>query len=167
MTKGSGNGADAGRELRKQLKKFLSAGDAHADFKTATKDVPREKRGLVPPGAAHSLWELAEHVRLAQADILEFAQSASYREKTFPDDYWPPSPVPTDEEWSACLAGFSADLAELKRIADDESVDLAAKVPAGDGQTFLRELLLTIDHNSYHIGQMILTRRIVGAWEGE
>jgi uncharacterized damage-inducible protein DinB len=154
-------------DLRSLLQKFLSGGSAHADFEKAMKNVPRSKRSAIPSGAPHSLWQLAEHVRLAQADILEFATSSSYREKKFPDDYWPKSNAPTDSQWNACIRGFARDLGELKRLAANASLDLSKKIAGGDGQSYLRELILAIDHNSYHIGQMVLIRRLVGAWTEE
>lgn len=156
-------GADAA--LRDHLQKFLASPDAHPDFTKALADVPSGERGVVPEGLPYSLWQLAEHTRLAQADILEFCRSSSYREKKFPEDYWPKAAAPTDAEWKECLAGFKADLAALRQMAADDSVDLSAKIPHGDGQTYLREILLVIDHNSYHIGQMVLVRRLLGIWE--
>jgi uncharacterized damage-inducible protein DinB len=163
VTNTRGNSTDA--ELRSLLKKFLSAGDAHAGFEKAMTNVPREKRAAVPPGLPYSLWQMAEHVRLAQADILEFAAAPKYQEKKFPDDYWPKTNTPNDSQWNGCIKGFAADLAALKQLAADESIDLSKKVPAGTGQTLLRELILTIDHNAYHIGQMVLIRRLLGAWD--
>jgi hypothetical protein len=151
--------------LRAQVSRLLDWHDAHADFESAVADLPVALRGRVPPGLPYSPWQLLEHMRLAQSDILEFCESAGYAEKRWPDDYWPTEPAPPhDSAWDESIAGFLRDRLALQRMATDEDCDLFAKVPAGDGQTFLREFLLVADHNAYHIGQLVVARRLLSSW---
>lgn len=140
--------------------------DAHVGFDAAVADLPVELRGRRPPGFAHSAWELLEHLRITQADILDFSRNPAYQELDWPADYWPPSPEPPSEmAWADSVAGFQRERAELKRLAADESVDLFAAIPHGSGQTHLREILLVADHTAYHVGQMVSLRRALGAWQ--
>ena len=150
--------------LRKNLGTFIDWDSAHARFDDVVKDFPVALRGVRPQGGPHSAWELLEHLRLAQWDILEFTRDASHVSPSFPDGYWPATPVPPSEAaWDASVAAYRADLRALAAIAEDESVDLHARIPHGDGQTALRELLLAADHNSYHLGQLMMVRRLLGA----
>jgi hypothetical protein len=149
--------------LRTHLARVLDWGDAHATFDTAVDGIPEELRGRRPDGMPHSPWELIEHMRLAQRDILEFCIDSAYAERRFPDDYWPPvGEHPTAEQWERSLAGFRADRDTLKQLA--ATADLFARIPHGDGQTCLREILLVADHNAYHLGQLVLVRRALRAW---
>jgi hypothetical protein len=151
--------------LRQQLVKLLKESEAHADFDAAVKDMPVALRGKRPKGAAHSPWEMLEHLRIAQWDILEFARNPKHKSPDFPSGYWPASPEPPDEKaWDKSAAKFLADREALCELASDASTDLFAKIPHGDGQTILRQALLAADHNSYHVGELILLRRILGAW---
>ncbi len=151
--------------LRDHLARLLDWQDAHANFDDAVRGLPPELRGVRPPGLAHSAWELLEHLRICQHDILNFCRNPNYRELKFPDDYWPPSPAPpTADAWEASIGAFRQDLAALRQLARDASVDLFAAIPHGSGQTYLRELLLVADHNAYHIGQLVVVRRLLGAW---
>lgn len=156
--------ADLGT-LRTQLAVVLGWRDAHADFDAAVEGLPPELRGRVPEGLPYSAWQLVEHLRLAQHDILDFCVNPNYRELAWPDDYWPRDPAPPSARaWEESLAGFRRDRDALRALAADPAVDLFAPIPHGTGQTCLRELLLTADHNAYHIGQLILVRRLLGAW---
>lgn len=151
--------------LRQQLIHLLDWEDAHAGFDAVVDAVPRKIRAARPEGLQHSAWELLEHLRLAQRDILEFCVDADYRERKWPDDYWPdPAHVPTDAEWDESIRAFRADRDALKALASNTSIDLFAAIPHGDGQTYLRELLLVADHNAWHMGQLVLTRKALGAW---
>jgi uncharacterized damage-inducible protein DinB len=153
--------------LRAQLAKLLDWKEAHAGFDKAVDGVPPERRGVVPPGLPYSIWQLLEHLRLAQNDILDFCLNAAYTEKHWPDDYWPKSPAPgVAAAWDESIAGYRRDRDRLKQLANDRSVDLFAKIPHGSGQTYLRELLLVVDHNSYHVGQIVVVRRALGIWGG-
>ncbi len=150
--------------LRKHLIRLLSWSDAHANFDTAVADVPVELRGVVPSGLPYSSWQLVEHMRLTQADILAFCTRPDYKEGTWPDDYWPASVTPPDAEaWNASIAAYRHDLARMQEVVNETS-DLFAKVPVGTGQTFLREFLLVADHSAYHVGQLIAVRRLLGDW---
>lgn len=151
--------------FRQHLTRLLSWHDAHADFESAVADLPDSLRGAIPSGLPYSPWQLLEHIRLAQADILAFCTRSDYQEGNWPDDYWPPSPTPpTAEAWDASIAAYRRDLAQLRNMINDQSSDLFAKVPAGNGQTFLREFLLVADHTAYHVGQLVAVRRLLGAW---
>ena len=151
--------------LRLHLTKLLDWQDAHVRFDDAIGDLPPELRGRRPPGVAHSPWELLEHLRLAQHDILEFCRNPAYKALSWPADYWPPGAAPPSQEaWDASVAAFREDQAALRRLAEDSALDLFAAIPHGSGQTYLRELLLVADHNAYHLGQLVIVRRLLGAW---
>lgn len=151
--------------LREQLARFQSWREAHADFDAAVADLPANFRGSAPPGLPYSPWQLVEHIRITQEDILEFCRNVDYAERKWPDDYWPTSPAPPDDEtWHASIAAFHRDRKEIQQLIKDQDCDLFAKVPAGNGQTFLREFLLVADHTAYHVGQLIAVRRLLGAW---
>ena len=154
------------RALRDHLVKLLCSTEAHADFETAIKDFPEDARGKRPKGADHSPWELLEHLRIAQWDILEFAINPKHKSPEFPEGYWPKSPVPASaDEWDKSVRGFRKDLKRLCDLVASESTDLFAKIPHGEGQTVLRQALLTADHNAYHIGQLVLVRKLLGSWQ--
>ena len=152
--------------LRDHLCALLEGGGAHAKFKDAVRDLPVPLRGKRSEGLPHSPWELVEHLRIAQWDILEFSRDPKHVSPEFPVGYWPPSPVPPDEQaWDKTVAAFQADSKAMRKLVTDHSTDLFARIPHGEGQTILREALLVADHNAYHIGQLILVRRLLGAWE--
>jgi len=154
------------RFLRDHLIQLLDWGHAHVQFDAAVKDFSPELRGKRPPDGAHSPWELLEHLRLAQWDILEFTRNPKHVSPNFPSGYWPATPEPpTGTAWDESIAAFRADLEAFKELIADESIDLYARIPHGDGQTVLREILLTADHNAYHLGQFVTVRRLLGAWE--
>lgn len=151
--------------LRRQLAKILDWEDAHVSFDSAVKDIPPALRGLTAPGLAHSPWQLLEHLRLTQWDILDFSVNAGYVEPASMDEYWPPSAEPPSEEaWEESVAAVKHDREQLRRLALDPDVDLYAKIPHGSGQTILRELLLVADHTAYHVGQLVDARRALGIW---
>jgi uncharacterized damage-inducible protein DinB len=151
--------------LRAQLVKLLDFDEAHVSFDRAVKGIPVSKLGNLPPGAEHTLWQLVEHLRIAQSDILEFCRTSKYKEKKWPDDYWPAARGPhTASAWNKALASYRRDRKALQRLAGDPRLDLFAKIPHGTGQTYLREILLVADHNAYHIGQIVALRRRLGIW---
>jgi hypothetical protein len=151
--------------LRQQLARFIDFGEAHASADAAIAKLDHELQGKRPKGAPHSPWEQLEHIRIVQHDILEFCRNENYEELNWPDDYWPKSPTPPKaDSWKKSVAAFRADRDALRAIAEDPDIDLLAVVPTGDDQTYLRELLLAQDHASYHLGQLILTRKLLGAW---
>ncbi len=153
--------------LREHLVSLLTGGNAHTTFEDAVKNMPAELRGKRPKGAEHSPWQLLEHLRIAQSDILEFSRDAKHKSPKWPEEYWPKNPAPPDEKaWDKSVRTFRRDLKTLCALVSDAKTDLYAKIPHGDGQTILREVLLTADHNAYHLGQLILVRKLLGAWVG-
>jgi uncharacterized damage-inducible protein DinB len=138
---------------------------AHAGLDAALAKMPAELRGKRPNDLPHSVWELLEHIRITQHDLLEFCVNAHYEELEWPKDYWPSSPAPkNDAEWTACIAAIHADGAALGKFTTDSETDLTSKIPHGTGQTYLRTVLVAIDHTSHHLGQIITTRRLLGSW---
>jgi hypothetical protein len=152
--------------LRKQLVEMLKQSEAHAGFDKAVKAMPAAKMGVRPEGLPHSAWELLEHIRLALRDILEFSESAEYKERKWPDDYWPTSAEPPNAAaWEKSVHAVHADRNTFIRLLEDHERDLCAPFPWGDGQTLLREALLIIDHNAYHVGELVTVRQSLGAWK--
>lgn len=151
--------------LRKQLVNLLTKAEAHADFEKAVKDLAPELRGQIPAGAEHSAWEQVEHIRITLWDILDFSRNPQYVEREWPAAYWPtPTESVSDAVWNESVDGFRNTLKEMCELVTDEKIDLFAKIPHGDGQTILREAMLVADHNAYHVGQLVLVRRLLGAW---
>jgi len=151
--------------VRDHLVALLKKSEAHAGFENAVKDVPKEKRGIRPKGSPHSLWELLEHIRLAQRDILDFSQSADYVAPKWPEDYWPKTPAPPKEgDWRDSITKILEDRAAFIELIRDKKHDLFAPLPWGDGQTLMREALLVADHSAYHTGEIVLTRRLLDIW---
>jgi len=154
--------------LHEHLEKLLVGGDAHATFAQAVADFPAELRGKTPKWAEHSPWQLLEHLRIAQWDILEFSTNPKYKERKWPQEYWPETAAPPDAKaWNRSVHGFCEDRKALCALIKDEKIDLFAKIPHGNGQTILREILVVADHNAYHIGQLVLLRRELGAWSAK
>ena len=150
-------------EMRLLLASRLDSHDAHVGFDRAVADFPEGLRGVVPPGFAHSCWQFVEHMRRAQADILDFCVNPDYAYPTSIGDYWPAVAPADDGEWQAGIAGFLDGVHSLKQLALDDAIDPFASVPRGDGtQTYARELLLAADHNAYHLGQLVSARRVLG-----
>ena len=153
--------------VREQLARLLGWEDAHAGFDAVVDGVPPELRGMRPAGLPHSPWELLEHLRLTQRDILDFCRDPGYAAPDWPADYWPASPEPPSPgAWDASAAAFRADREALTQLALGPEPALLERIPHGSGQTYLRELLLVADHNAYHLGQLVLVRRLLGAWPG-
>lgn len=152
--------------LRQHLVKLLKGGDAHATFERVIKDYPREMRGKTPRGAQHSGWELLEHLRIAQWDILDFSRNPEYKSREWPREYWPETFAPPKfKAWDESVKAFQNDLQAMCDLVTDEKTDLYAKIPHGDGQTILREALVLADHNAYHLGELVLVRRLLGIWK--
>lgn len=156
---------DHDHELRAQISRYLDWHDAHVGFDPAVQDVPARLRGIKPAGLEHTLWQLLEHLRLTQRDILAFCLDPAYTEPRWPDDYWPAAAEPPSAAaWERSINAVRDDRAALQRLAADESIDLFAKIPHGTGQTYLRELLVVADHAAYHVGQIVDVRRALGNW---
>jgi hypothetical protein len=152
--------------LRQHLLDLLRGRNAHADFDSTVADFPSRLRGVKPPGAPHSAWQLLEHLRIAQWDILEFCRDAKHKSPPWPEGYWPKGEAPpAAASWNNSLRSFRADLKAMAKLVADKKTDLFAPIPHGAGQTILREALLIADHNSYHLGQMVLLRRLLGTWK--
>ena len=151
--------------LREHLAKILDWHDAHVDFDGAVEGIAPEQRGVQPDGLPYSPWQLLEHIRIAQHDILDFCLNPAYEDMKWPDDCWPKTAAPpTRDAWSDSIAGYRADRESLKRLAADPAIDLFARIPHGQGQTYLREVLLVADHTAYHVGQLVAVRRLLRIW---
>ena len=154
------------KSLRHWLAWLLDGGGAHASFDDAVRGLPAKLRGVKPPSLPHTAWQLLEHMRLAQWDILDFSRNPQYESMAWPAGYWPKTEAPPAGAWEKSVRRFRADLAAMRKLVTHPKTDLHAPLPWGDGQTILREALLAADHNSYHLGQLILVRRALGAWKG-
>jgi hypothetical protein len=153
--------------VRQHVLDLLRGRNAHADFDTVLADFPSRLRGVKPPGAAHSAWQVLEHMRIAQSDILEFSRDSKHKSPPWPEGYWPKNEAPpTAASWNNSLRSFRADWKAMAKLVADKKTDLFAKIPHGSGQTILREALLVADHNAYHLGELELLRRLLGAWKG-
>jgi len=150
------------QELREHLVALLRGGHAHITFDKAVRGFPVDRAGVRPPGLPHSAWELLEHIRLAQVDMLRFSQSADYVSPPFPQGYWPESAAPERAtQWNASIRQYRKDRAEFEEMILDPERNLRKKFPWGSGQTVLREALTIADHTSYHLGQLLLVRQLV------
>jgi len=153
-------------EWRSIVASSLDWEQAHASLESAIKGLTAEQRGKRPAGFPHSVWELLEHIRITQRDLLDFVQNPEYEEKLqWPKDYWPPNSAPASEKaWNETVAAWRKDRMALERFATGTDIDLTAKIPKGTGQTYLRTVIVAVDHASYHVGQIIAVRQLIGAW---
>jgi hypothetical protein len=145
-------------QLREHLLELLEGKSAHIDTESALEGYPIDKINVRVDGSPHTAWELLEHIRIAQWDILDFSTNPNYKEMKWPDDYWT-EPEGTPESWRRSVDQVLGDLQAMRDLVGDEETDLFAKIQHGSGQTILREALLAADHNAYHIGQLVLLRR--------
>jgi hypothetical protein len=151
--------------LREQLIYLLKGGGAHVHFEDALDKFPSNLRGTFAKGLPHTAWQLLEHSRIAQWDILEFSRNAKHVSPDFPGGYWPKTPGPPDDAaWDKSVKEFLRELAAMAKLVRDPRTDLYKSIPHGDGQSILREALLLADHNAYHLGQLVDLRRALGAW---
>jgi hypothetical protein len=151
--------------VRDHLARSLGWSEAHVTFDDAVSGVPAQLRGVRPAGLEHSPWELLEHIRIVQRDILDFSLTGRYDELDWPADYWPNSPEPpAPGGWERSITTVREDRARLQELIRDAQTDLTAVTPHGTDQTYLREMLLVLDHTAYHVGQLVLTRKLLGAW---
>jgi hypothetical protein len=154
------------KALRNHILVLLGGGGAHATFDAALKGLPVALRGKRPKGAAHSPWEILEHLRIAQWDILEFSRDGKHVSPKWPDDYWTKTPAPPNARaWNQSVKQYNSDLEAMKKLVADESTDLFASIAHGNGQTILREALLIADHTAYHLGELLVVRRLLGTWK--
>ncbi len=146
--------------LRRMLVDAMRGHHSHIDFDDAVKDFPVELRGKKPSDAPHTAWQLLEHMRLAQNDILEFSRNPQHQSPKWPEGYWPVTEAPPDEKaWDASVRGFRKDARELNSLVESPAQDLFKAFEHGDGQTLLREALLVATHNSYHLGQLVFLKK--------
>ena len=151
--------------VRKDLIDVLKGGSAHVRFMDALDGFPPNKRGTFAPGLPHTGWQLLEHSRIAQWDILEFSRNPRHVSPGFPEGYWPKTPGPPSEaEWAKSVEQFQRDLEEMIALVKNPRTDLYTKIAHGDGQTLLREALVLADHNAYHLGQLVDLRRALSEW---
>jgi len=154
------------RALREHVLYLLGEGGAHLSFDDAIKGLPAERRSEKPSGMDHSVWDLVEHIRIAQADILEFSRDRKHKSPEWPEGYWPANnKPPTTAQWNASIKNVRADLKAMQGLVKNPNTDLFAKIPWGDGQTILREALLIADHNAYHVAQIVDVRKLLGVWK--
>ncbi|PYU16553.1 MAG: ABC transporter [Acidobacteria bacterium] len=159
------NSGNNDKALREHVVYLLKGGGAHVHFMDAVEGFPEAKRGTFIAGLPHTGWQLLEHSRIAQWDILEFSRNAKHVSPGFPEGYWPKTPGPADAAaWDKSVEAFQRDLEEIVSLVNNPKTDLCAKIPHGDGQTILREALLLADHNAYHLGQLVDLRRALGEW---
>ena len=150
--------------IKKELLNLLSGKNAHATFEKAVADFPMENINSKVEGVDHSSWQLLEHMRLAQLDILDFMLNPDYKERQFPADYWPKEKTATPEMWNETIKSFKNDLNEYVKIVNNPSTDFFSPIPHAKDYTIYREILLVADHNSYHTGQVVIMRKILGIW---
>lgn len=150
--------------LINELKKLLNGGGAHVGLKDALADLSVEQVSQKPDHLPYSIWQLAEHIRIAQWDMLAFSKDGNHQSPKWPDDYWPKEVAPENmEAWNKTIASIEKDLLEFFELIETE--DLYLEIPHGQGQTLLREALQIADHNAYHIAEIIVIRRLIGAWK--
>jgi len=151
--------------LRDYLRRALNWHESHVDWKKAVEGVPAKLQGKRPAGAEHSPWEVLEHMRLATWDILEFSRDPKHESPDWPSGYWPKKPAPPNAAaWGKSVKSLERDLDAMGKLVTDPKMDLLAPIPGGTGQTILREALLIADHNAYHVGELVLVRRLLGCW---
>ena len=164
-TRKKSGGAPAWRKI---VAKAIDWEEGHASLDAVARGLSQDLRGRRPDGAPHSAWELLDHIRRTQADLLDFMTNKKYVAPNWPTDYWPtPHAVPSASAWTRCLAQIEEDRQKMKRLVMRGSLDLTAEIPWGEGQTYLRCVLLVIDHTSYHVGQIVIVRRLLGAWKAK
>ena len=150
--------------LRRELLALLDGGHAHVAAGKAFAGLAPRLRGVRPDGGGHSAWELLEHLRIAQEDILRYVLDPGWKSPSWPEGYWPPPGAPTAKRWGTSLRAFVRDLEAVKELVRDPARDLTAPLPQARQHTVLREVLLVADHNAYHLGQVVEVRRRLGAW---
>jgi hypothetical protein len=154
------------KSVREHVLYLLGGGGAHVHLEEAVKDFPEKLRGKKVKGIPHTAWQLLEHIRIAQSDILEFSRDSKHVSPKWPEGYWPETDTPPSRlAWSKSVQEILKDLAAMRALVEAPSTDLFKPLPHGDGQTVLREALLIADHHAYHIGQLVLLRRLLGAWK--
>jgi hypothetical protein len=153
------------KQLRNDLIELLKGGHAHASVEKIIQGIDPQARSTRPSGIPHTIWELLEHMRLAQEDILRYTLDPDWVSPKFPEGYWPSNPGPVSEsDWDNSISKFLTDLGEIIKLVEDNNIDLTTEIAHGEGRTYLREILLVVDHNSYHLGQIAQIRKALGDW---
>jgi len=169
MAKAAKSKGELAKAVETELIALLDGGHAHATLEDAVKGFPAELRGKVPEGLPYSAWQIVEHLRIAQLDMLEFSDNAkgSYKEKKWPEDYWPKeAEPPSTKAWDACIAAIKKDRdAFVKLLKKADKAALVKPFDWGKGQSLLKEALQIADHNAYHVGELIVVRRLLGCWK--
>ena len=154
-----------GSVLRDQLVQLLQGGQAHVTAEKALSGTQARLRNVRPHPNLHSVWEELVHMKIAQEDILRYTLDASWQSPEWPAGYWPEAGKdPTEAMWSQTVSAFHADLKEASALASDPTLDLTARIPHGEGRTYLRQVLLIADHNAYHLGQIVQVRKWLSDW---
>ncbi|MGD8864535.1 MAG: DinB family protein [Anaerolineales bacterium] len=157
---------NADKVVREQLLALLRGGNAHMDFESMIADFPQERINDVPPNVPYSPWQLLEHLRITQWDILEFIRDPDHESPDWPRGYWPsPSTTANEGQWSATITAFKSDLQDLIDMLEDPDTELYTDLPHAEGYTIMRELLLVADHNAYHIGEFAILRQVMHTWQ--
>lgn len=156
---------DSSKPVRTLLLEQLEGQNAHVDFKQAIQGLTYKQSGIQVEGVPHTIWQLIEHIRISQNDILEFSQNHAYKALSWPDDYWPEAISPTSKnEFNQSIQAVLDGIDEMRSMIHNPDNDLQTPFPHGNGQTLFREAMLIVDHNAYHIGQIVLIRRMMGSW---
>lgn len=151
--------------VREHLLSLLKGGNAHMTFPDAVANFPKDSMNVVFPNGTYTPWHLLEHIRRTQWDILDFIQNTDYQSRSWPDDYWPgKNEKASIIEWNKTISQYKKDLTSLQKIVENPKTNLYEKIPHGDGQTVLREILLVADHLSYHLGEFAIIRQVMGTW---
>jgi len=157
---------DNQKDVREHVIDLLERGNAHIGIDGAIKGLSKENRGIKPDHLPYSIWQLVEHLRIAQYDIVEFSRNPEYQSPQWPDGYWPKELAPkNDEAWEKCINQIHKDHQDMIDMVSDSNIDLYQPFPHGNGQTLLREAMLIADHNAYHVGQIVVLRRMLGDWK--
>ena len=157
--------ANSDQSIREHVVSLLQGGNAHTTFEDAMAGLPANARGKKVRGLPYTAWMLLEHLRIAQQDILEFSRNPKHESPAWPKGYWSKeSAPPSDAAWNKSVKSFRADLKAMQQVVSDPKTDLYVPIPWGQGQTILREALLMADHNAYHLGEMVVLRRLLGTW---
>ncbi|WP_353720538.1 DinB family protein [Dyadobacter sp. 676] len=157
--------ADQRKKLINELTALIRGGNAHVNLEDALAGIPADKRTVIPDGLPYSIWQLLEHIRIAQKDIVDFSVSRDYKTLVWPDEYWPqPTDNVSDEQWESCIREINDDQKRFFDLLQDEKKDLFSPLTWGTGQNIVREAMLIADHNSYHIAEIIVARRLLGIW---
>lgn len=151
--------------IRDTLLAFLKGGNAYMPFSEIVSQFPESEMNKTFPNGTYTPWDLLEHIRITQWDILNFIQNSDYKEISWPDDYWPPKgKKATKKDWEKTISQYQKDLLELEKIVKDPKTDLYSKISHGDGQTIFREIILIVDHTSYHLGEFAIMRQVMDTW---